>query len=176
VEIRYTTGDAVHPDRPDDRPILICHVVNNSGGWGNGFVVPLGQAYPLAEQAYRAWHRGEPIISWATPIPEPFDLGETQFVLISKTVAVANMCAQNGYKSASNPVPLDYDMLQCCLEEAFCFAINNGANVAMPRIGAGRGGGDWARIEDHILRAMEWAIGDSRKDLGQFKVTVYDLP
>jgi hypothetical protein len=152
----YLTGDAL--EGPRTGPVIIAHVTNDSWGWGNGFVVPLGKKYPKAEQEYRG----------TKPV-----LGITQFVAVERLVVVANMCAQQGYKSTYNPVPLDYDALEGCLRQVGTQAlIHEGAtgypvNIHMPRIGAGRGGGSWPRIEGIINERL---VG---LDLD---VTVYDLP
>lgn len=36
--IRYQTGDAT---APAEKPAIICHICNDLGGWGKGFVVAL---------------------------------------------------------------------------------------------------------------------------------------
>lgn len=172
MNITYLVGDAVHPHL-GERPGIIAHVVNNSGGWGSGFVVPLGRAYPIAEHYYRSWAAGKRLRGFDGHTPGTFDLGFTQFVFIRPTLAVANMCAQNGYKSAENPVPLDYDALFNCLIATFSCAKTHGAHVHMPRIGCGRGGGNW----DEVLHHMETALKlTPYADFDPIEVFVYDLP
>lgn len=143
--IEYRTGDATIPV---ERPVVIAHVVNDEGGWGAGFVVPLGRRYPAAERAYRR---------------EVPSLGAVQWVEVEPgAVWVANLCAQRGFATRERPCALDYDALAKCL--AALVHVAAGATVQMPRIGCGLAGGEWSRVEALIEAA------------GLAKVVVLDLP
>ncbi|XXU05921.1 hypothetical protein WMF40_38440 [Sorangium sp. So ce854] len=50
--IDYRTGDATEPAGAGPR--IICHVCNDIGGWGRGFVVALSKKWPEPEARYRA--------------------------------------------------------------------------------------------------------------------------
>jgi hypothetical protein len=125
--IRYIIADATVPTV---RPVIIAHVVNDLGGWGSGFVVPLGRRYPAAERAYR------------TTLPK---LGETQIVNVEPDVWVANMCAQRGFPSRDRPCALDYGALAACLR-----GLPVDIAIQMPRIGCGIAGGEWARVAEIV--------------------------
>lgn len=51
MPIQYTTGDATQPLA--DGAKIICHVCNDIGGWGAGFVVALSRKWSEPERAYR---------------------------------------------------------------------------------------------------------------------------
>src|SRR3954468_4654438 len=98
--MRYLQGDATLPQGVGAK--LIIHVVNDRGGWGKGFVLALAARYPAAEAAYRRWSR-QP-----TKDDPPFALGAVQFVDFAPHLGVHIILAQHGYRSSTNPVPLDY--------------------------------------------------------------------
>lgn len=60
--ISYVTGDATHPH--GQGPKVICHVCNDIGGWGRGFVLALSRRWPQPEADYRAWRRSGNDFSW----------------------------------------------------------------------------------------------------------------
>lgn len=50
--IEYISGDATIPRNTQDAITIICHCCNAFGGWGRGFVLPLGKRYPKAKTDY----------------------------------------------------------------------------------------------------------------------------
>jgi O-acetyl-ADP-ribose deacetylase (regulator of RNase III) len=156
TEILYRVGDATAPEDPSGGRMIICHVCNDQGGWGSGFVVALSRRWPGPEREYRELHRNYRL-----------QLGWVQMVRVHQRIAVANMIAQHGYKRSPDGIPLDYDALRKCLDGVAQAAINNGCSIHMPRIGAGLAGGDWLKIADIVKETM--------CDRG-LRVTVYDLP
>jgi hypothetical protein len=50
--IDYRTGDATDPVGEGAR--IICHVCNDIGGWGRGFVVALSKRWPEPEAQWNA--------------------------------------------------------------------------------------------------------------------------
>ncbi len=145
-ELFYCTGDATVP--LGNGPYVIAHICNDAGGWGKGFVLPLGRRYSKAEASYRAWFRGE--------IGPPFALGQTQFVEVAAGVWVANMLGQHGIGQRGPTPPIRYEALRECLGRVREFALAQGTSVQMPRIGCGLAGGDWAVvsriIEDELVQ------------------------
>lgn len=141
--IRYIHADATIPLGKD---MVICHINNNLGVAGAGFVIPLYRRYPMAKRAYQGWYaKGD-----SQGIP--FALGEIQAVF-EKDVWVLNMVAQNGIGRVGRQV--DYDALRSCLGKVCRFMNDKGLkNVQMPRIGAGLGGGDWNVIESLIRQEL----------------------
>lgn len=148
MSLHELTGDATYPIRTEGNQVL-AHIVNDRGGWGSGFVLALSRRWPQAEKDYRLWakegrNRSE--------IPTPFQLGEVSISEVGKNLSVAHMLAQHGYIGPANPMPLSYDALARCLKRVATIAAAQAASIHMPRIGAGRGGGNWSEIKRIIER------------------------
>ncbi|MCI0539183.1 MAG: macro domain-containing protein [Verrucomicrobiales bacterium] len=156
MQITYQTGDATRP--VGSGPEIIVHVCNDVGGWGKGFVVAVSRRWPQPEQRYRAWHRGEE--------PQPFALGQVQFVLVEDELWVANLIGQHGMGFRNGVPPVRYDAIREGLRVVAAKARELGASVHMPRIGCGLAGGKWEEIEPIIQEEVS-ANG--------IAVTVYDL-
>jgi O-acetyl-ADP-ribose deacetylase (regulator of RNase III) len=152
--IDYVVGDATRPGTEGSR--IIAQICNNKGRWGSGFTVSVSLRWHSPERLYRQWYKAG--IYEGTP----FQMGEVQFInvgynpekLEDRGLWIANMIAQNGLRSGSNPKPVCYDSLRTCLGTLCKKAINLQAEVIMPRIGTGRGGGKWEVIEPMILEEL----------------------
>ena len=153
--ITYLKGDATSPQAKGVK--LICHVCNDLGGWGKGFVLAVSRRWAAPEEEYRAWHAGRS--------GNDFELGAVQFVQVEPYVWVANMIAQRGVKQGSSGPPIRYAALAECLRKVGDKALELGASVHMPRIGCGLAGGKWSEVEPLIEEHL-CARG--------VKVTVYD--
>jgi O-acetyl-ADP-ribose deacetylase (regulator of RNase III) len=136
----YLKGDATCPQAKGKK--LICHVCNDRGGWGKGFVLPLLRRWEEPEQQYRAWY--------ADRSCNDFGLGAVQFVQVEPYIWVANMVAQHGKRRGSSRPPIRYEALAECLQKVAAKATDLRASIHMPRIGCGLAGGDWSRIEPLI--------------------------
>lgn len=148
--IRYKVGDATRPVTPG--PKIICHICNDIGAWGAGFVLALSKRWSAPEDSYRE-------------CPEEWQLGITQIVPVEDDICVANMIAQHGiigYDDADEP-PIRYAALRVCLAEVNDIAYRSGATLHMPRIGCGLAGGEWSEVEKII------------NDVCSVDVYVYDL-
>jgi|SRR5690606_6939258 len=138
--ITYLEGDATAPVGDDTK--IICHVCNDVGGWGAGFVLALSKRRPEPEARYRAWYsQGE---------SAGFRLGAVQLVEVEASLLVANMVAQRGVRAAGGVPPLRYDALRECLTTLGEQAVSRHASVHMPRIGCGLAGGSWPEVESII--------------------------
>lgn len=166
--ITYLKGDATKP--VGDGAKVIAHIVNNKGGWGRGFVLPLAKRYPLAEQAYREWAAGSKQQNFLYNLGR-FELGFVQYVRVEPQVCVANMCAQNGISRKPGEKVVDYDAVHTCLEDVITFAYGNYASVHMPRIGCGLGGATWDEIQEIIENVIQPYWSARRK----LHIYVYDL-
>jgi O-acetyl-ADP-ribose deacetylase (regulator of RNase III) len=155
VTISYVDGDATRPE--GDGPKIICHVCNDIGAWGRGFVLAVSARWPEPEAQYRAWHR--------LGNAGGFSLGAVQFVKVDAAIAVANMVGQRGLGTSSIVPPIRYDAVAACLRKVADKALETGASVHMPRIGCGLAGGEWSRIEPLLQKNL--------CDRG-ISVTVYD--
>jgi O-acetyl-ADP-ribose deacetylase (regulator of RNase III) len=152
--ITYLKGDATCPQANGVK--IICHVCNDIGGWGKGFVLALSKRWDEPEAAYRAWYsRGE-----------GFALGAVQFVQVEPYIWVANLIGQRGTKMGSSGPPVRYKAIAAGLVKVAEKALELGASVHMPRIGCGLAGGEWAKVEPLIEQHL-YSAGVA--------VTVYDF-
>jgi O-acetyl-ADP-ribose deacetylase (regulator of RNase III) len=134
-------------------------VCNDVGGWGAGFVLALSRRWEEPERAYRRWHREH---------PADFALGEIHLIEVEAQLWVANLLGQRDVRRGPNgEPPVRYDAIRSGLERVARFALDEGATVHMPRIGAGLAGGSWPVIEAIVVETLVDAGID---------VTVYDLP
>jgi O-acetyl-ADP-ribose deacetylase (regulator of RNase III) len=138
--ITYLKGDATCPQAKGVK--VICHVCNDIGGWGKGFVLAVSRRWAQPEEQYRAWH--------AKRAENDFGLGAVQFVQVEPYVWVANMVGQRGTKPGSSGPPIRYEAVAECLRKVAAKAAELKASVHMPRIGCGLAGGDWSRVEPLI--------------------------
>ena len=153
MPVEYRVGDAAHPEAEGKK--LIAHVVNSVGAWGSGFVVAVSDIYGDSHKAqYLAWMK--------THRPQ---MGAVLITDAGNDIYIAHMLAQNGLRSQFNETPLVYAALSKCLNTVAERAKAMNATVHMPRVGMGRGGGDWKRIEAAVTRAFP-----------EQTVSVYDLP
>ncbi len=154
-EINYLKGDATCPQSKGVK--VICHICNDLGGWGKGFVLALSRRWKEPEQQYRSWY--------ADRANSDFALGAVQMVQVEPYIWVANMVAQRGIKRGSSGPPIRYEAVAECLRKVAAAASQLKASIHMPRIGCGLAGGDWSRIEPLVLENL----------CGQeLTVTVYD--
>lgn len=151
---RYVVGDATAPI--GDGPKILCHVVNDQGGWGRGFVLAVSKRWPDPERLYRSWCRSGTAA-----------LGHLQLVQVDEQLWVANMMAQHGLRPHDGAPPIRYQALDSCLQVLAVEAIEHDATVHMPRIGCGLAGGRWEDVEPLVLDRL---CGEG------IAVTVYDLP
>jgi O-acetyl-ADP-ribose deacetylase (regulator of RNase III) len=155
VEIAFIRGDATAPQGKGLK--IICHVCNDLGGWGKGFVVAISRRWKEPEADYRRWHRER--------AQNDFGLGAVRFVQVEPFLVVANMIGQHGMKRGSSGPPIRYDALDRCLHTVGDKALELGASVHMPRIGCGLAGGKWERVEPLVVERL------GRRGVA---VTVYD--
>jgi O-acetyl-ADP-ribose deacetylase (regulator of RNase III) len=150
AKIHYISGDATNPRTPGNK--IICHVCNDKGRWGAGFVLALSRKWSAPEESYRE-------------CPEEHHLGVVQLVPVEADITVANMIAQHdtGYSPEGLP-PIRYAYVRQCLNKINLVARKTGATIHMPRIGCGLAGGQWDRIERIINQECT------------VDVYVYDLP
>lgn len=140
TDIKYINGDIFS----NDERRVICHICNDIGKWGKGFVLAISNKWKEPEIQYRKWHKSN----------NNFILGEIQLVKVSSNTLIANMIAQHGIKSQYNPIPIQYDALRNCLNKLTEYCISNNFDVHMPMIGSGLAGGDWKIIESIIVDTL----------------------
>jgi O-acetyl-ADP-ribose deacetylase (regulator of RNase III) len=150
-KINYIKGDATNPQGEGKK--IICHICNDVGAWGAGFVLAVSKKWIAPEITYRNENVRD------------LKLGDVQFVSVEDDIIVANMIAQRGvgYDFSSGRPPIRYNALHMCLVKVNDWACKIGATLHMPKIGCGLGGGQWKIIEQII------------QDVVSVDVTVYDL-
>ncbi len=148
--IHYISGD-LFSHIPQDKSVIIPHIVNDVGAWGAGFVIPLARHFPLAKQKYLKWSQGIDL--------KPFRLGQVQYVLVkdnpNNRIWVANMVSQSGIVNIQNTKPIRYAALVKCMESVKDAAYNispteNVCQILAPKFGAGLAQGNWLFIEELI--------------------------
>lgn len=143
MEIKYIKGDATEPIIIGDKYSVICHCCNALGAWGKGFVVPLGQKYPIAREKY---------LKFIKMTKEENRLGSVSFAKATDNIIVANIIGQYNIYPKEGKIPLDYEALEKGFRSVIeMFQTNNiPLTVHMPKIGCGLAGGDWNRVEEII--------------------------
>lgn len=144
MQIKYLKGDATSPQAKGIK--IICHICNNLGGWGKGFVLAISKKWPEPEQDYRKWHKDR--------AKNNFELGALRLIQVEKYIYVANMVAQHGMKTGSKGPPIRYDAVKICLDQLAIKAAELEASVHMPRIGCGLAGGKWEKIEPIVIETL----------------------
>lgn len=142
ASIHYMKGDATLPI--GDRNKIIAHVCNDIGAWGAGFVMAISNRWKTPEKKYKEWYYSK----------HNFSLGHLQYVQVEKDIVVANMIAQHGLRSKTNPIPIKYDALETCLSILVKICKENYATVHMPKIGCGLAGGKWEIVEKIIHKTL----------------------
>jgi O-acetyl-ADP-ribose deacetylase (regulator of RNase III) len=145
MTIHYIKGDATEPVGDGNK--IIIHICNNRGGWGRGFVNAISRKWSEPEKVYRRLFNTK-------GLHKDDMLGVCQPVKVEDNLWVMNMIAQNGYKSSSNPVPLDYIALKTCLFSVLNYCNNLNASVHAPRIGCGLAGGEWSKVEELLNEVL----------------------
>lgn len=150
MSIHYIKGDATQP-RGDGKKI-ICHICNDKGRWGAGFVLAISKKWKEPEAMYRAEN------------VQDLKLGNVQLVEVEPGIMVANMIGQHDTNPGPNgEAPIRYGAVRAALASVNHMAYRIGATLHMPRIGCGLAGGKWEDIEKII------------KEVASVDVYVYDL-
>jgi O-acetyl-ADP-ribose deacetylase (regulator of RNase III) len=146
AQVTYIRGDATCPQGKGVK--LICHVCNDLGGWGKGFVLAISKRWKAPEEEYRRWYANK---------NGDFGLGKVQFVQVGKYVWVANMIGQRGMKLGSSGPPIRYDAVALCLQQVAFKAQELDASVHMPMIGCGLARGKWSKMEPILEECLTQA-------------------
>ena len=142
MEIFYLKGDATRP-RSDGKKI-ICHICNDKGRWGAGFVLAISKKWKEPEAMYRE----ENVLD--------LHLGNVQVVEVEPGLLVANMIAQhNTGPDANGLAPIRYGALRVALATVNDLAYRMNGTIHMPRIGCGLAGGRWEDVEKIIREVCD---------------------
>jgi len=137
-------GDATLPKVIEGELAVIFHICNDVGAWGRGFVVPLGQRYPVAKQAYQQQH--------------PKLLGTCSYASITADLVIVNAIGQHELKAnrLTKEPPIRYDAVEQAMLKSMA-AIkqvfgDRKFSYHMPKIGCGLAGGQWTIIKELIIK------------------------
>ena len=155
--IEYIKGNLFNDYHP-----LIAHGCNSLGVMGSGFAKQVKAKFPDVYKAYAQKF-----------VDGGLSLGVVQILPTTdeqkRDLYIANCITQQGYGLTIQHV--DYDAVDECMKGlsdhmkwATKLRPTFWTHIAMPKIGAGLGGGDWTIIEPII-----------KKHLNQFHVKVYEL-
>lgn len=134
-KINYIKGDATSPQAKGTK--IICHICNDIGGWGKGFVLAISKRWSEPEADYRKWYKSN----------NDFYLGNLRFIQVEEELYVANMIGQRDIKTIHKIPPIRYEAVRDCLIKVEHKARELNASIHMPRIGCGLAGGKWEKIE-----------------------------
>lgn len=156
--MRHVLGSALNPIGDD--PFVIAHIVNTEHVWGGGFVIPLGEKFPEAKQAYLE-------DDW-------LDLGLVTMVPVKigdRPGWVAHLIAQEGIRG---PHPLHLESLAKCIRriQQTKIVTSKLARVHCPRIGCNRGGASWNEIKPLI--PDDWIVYTLPAEMGRFPKESYE--
>lgn len=124
----------------------IVHGCNAQGVMSSGVALAVKNTYPAAYTNYRNIHKNKGLI-----------LGEAYPVQISANLVLWNAITQNLYGTYQRQV--SYDALTTCFEE-IQYTIDQSsdlfvpAEIHIPKIGAGLGGGNWEIIREIIEQTV----------------------
>jgi|ERR1035437_383382 hypothetical protein len=155
-KITYLFGDATRPR--GNGPRIVVQVVNDrTPNWGGGFPLAIRRSWPTVQEDFRAWVRDD---------QNRLSLGNAHLSQVSPDLFVASLVAMHGYGASPKP-RIRYGALEDAISQVAEVAVEHGASVHAPRIGAGQAGGSWpvvAGLLEEILGSRGVAV------------TIYDLP
>lgn len=150
--ITYVNGDLLGATQK-----VIVHGCNNRGVMGSGVAAQIRAKWPNVYEVYALKHRVFGL-----------ELGDIIPVATLDGKIVVNAVTQDGFGRDGQRY-VDYAAIERCFEtindRVHGWEVNE---VAMPRIGAGLGGGDWKIIEEIINRTAKYytpVVYDFQADL-----------
>lgn len=135
--VQYISDDLFNTDAE-----LILHGVNAQGRFASGIAKQMKEKFPIVAMRYFDRHKDQ---GWK--------IGDTQFNYIGDRIIV-NACSQQ-YYGYDGQQYVSYLALYKIFTDVFSFAVHSGIKkIAMPKIGAGLGGGDWSVIEGILIKCL----------------------
>lgn len=142
-KLNYIIGDATNPQVSGN--VIITHICNDVGKWGNGFVLAVQEKWPYVKRSYMKWSK-----AGYDDSGEKFVLGNVQFVYADTNIEIANIIGQRDIKPQHKMPPIRYQCVDLALRKVAQQALKTHASVHMPRMGTGLAGGKWDIIEKII--------------------------
>jgi O-acetyl-ADP-ribose deacetylase (regulator of RNase III) len=138
MTIIYIRGNLLEAAEP-----VIVHGCNAHGVMGSGVALAIRNKWPSAFNKYRDKYQTNGL-----------SLGEVIFANVEDKW-IANAITQQNFGSDGQRY-VDYEAVESCLRQVKNFMEVYGYDsLAMPKIGAGLGGGDWTVIENIITKIFE---------------------
>jgi len=131
--IGYTEGDVTAAVED-----IIVHGCNAQGVMGSGVAKAIRDKWPGAFEVYREAYDERGLA-----------LGEVIWYTTPEGKLIANAITQEFYGRDKKRY-VDYDAVRKAFTSISGFAKKTGKSVAMPKIGAGLGGGNWTLIENLV--------------------------
>ena len=136
MDIKYVVGDLLKCSQP-----VMVHGCNNHGVMGSGVARQIRAAWPHVYDVYHAHYENHGL-----------ELGEVVPVQAHDNLMVLNAITQDGF-GRDGGVYVKYEAIAQCFQNInHIMAYHRYTELALPRIGAGLGGGDWATISEIISR------------------------
>lgn len=146
----YKKGDLLNANED-----VIAHGCNAQGVMGSGVAKAIRDKWPSVYDAYKETYKTKGL-----------HLGDIIMCQAGDKL-VANCITQEHY-GRDGKVYVDYDAISKCMEHLLKHCDEQGIeSIAIPKIGAGLGGGDWLLIEGMIKEIQE--------QINTVKVVVYEL-
>jgi O-acetyl-ADP-ribose deacetylase (regulator of RNase III) len=134
--IRYVQGDLLASNLE-----VIAHGCNCHGVMGSGIAAQIRDKWPNVYEVYKLKHRTMGL-----------ELGTILPVRTLDGRLVINCMTQDNFGRSGDRF-VSYDAVESCMAQMNAAAPSWGvAEIGMPKIGAGLGGGDWETIEEIIVR------------------------
>lgn len=146
TKIETKTGNLLHVTTGH-----IVHGCNAQGVMGSGVALAVKQTWPHVFEAYRKEYEANGLV-----------LGRAYPIAATPKITVWNAITQNLYGKGTRMV--SYDAVQTCFQavndwiELYQSSVMAPAEVHIPFIGAGLGGGSWNIIKSIIEDTMDYPI------------------
>jgi O-acetyl-ADP-ribose deacetylase (regulator of RNase III) len=141
MNIQYVAGDVLTCTQP-----VLIHGCNDRGVMGSGVARQIRAKWPQVYEAYRVHYDTHGL-----------QLGELICVQ-TPDVMVVNAITQHLF-GRDGGVYVDYAAIEACYQKLNeLMAEWQHTEAAMPRVGAGLGGGDWATISEIIERTATYYV------------------
>ena len=129
MKIEYVSGDLMQTSER-----VIIHGCNSHGVMGSGVARLIRDQFPVAYHVYRNSY-----------LQDGLSLGTIVWAETCGKI-IGNAITQRNYGRVQD-IYVDYDAVRSAMKNVNAYCVEHGiARVAMPKIGAGLGGGDWIVI------------------------------
>jgi O-acetyl-ADP-ribose deacetylase (regulator of RNase III) len=138
--LKYVQGDLFNTDCE-----IIAHGVNCQSKFGSGLAKTITERYPIVKGSYHGLCEHYKSMGFG----EGILLGMIQPIKVAPNRTIVNCFTQENYGYDGKQY-VDYEAIQDCFIKLKEKYLDRGKTVAIPKIGAGLGGGDWNIIEKII--------------------------